>query len=260
MKLNRDKPFGRISGTPFIPRDCTEVATYEQDGRFFNQFDEEIVPPGKQSRIVPGVNGEADRSLPSKAKSAAKAKAETAAKAGDAEKQATARKAQAEKNMAEQVATEQSTTKAKQTSPEYTAADLLAQCDSMPWAMFNNEAKRVLGQTCPAGKDAIIAELRAAAEGAATRAARRSARYGKGEEAAPDSSAPPAQQPPAAGGIDLAMWAMGKQDYLWPHVRSAIRAKYSRVVEKRRDAVHLLVDEKLIPGNLARRDFENSDK
>ena len=239
MKLNRNRPFGKIGGE-HIPDGCTTPATYDQDGRFFDQFDEEIVPAGTKRQVVSAVKGEADRA-PSKSESAA---AKAAAK--DAERHAR-NKAQAEKNMADAPAEPEA-------REAYSAGDLLAQCDTMAWAMFHNEAKRVLGAGCPGGKDAIIAALKKAQAG-------KGAGKGKNGTTAPDGKpVAPVAASVAPGAIDLAQWAMGKKEYLFGQVRGAIRTQYAAVVEKRRDAVHLLVDQKVVPAHLARTDFEQSDQ
>lgn len=43
QKLNRVKPFGKISGETFIPDGCDRPAHYEQDGLFFDAHDRAIV-------------------------------------------------------------------------------------------------------------------------------------------------------------------------------------------------------------------------
>lgn len=245
MKLNWNKDYGRVCGV-LVPPGCTQPARYEQDNHYFDQHGDEIAPAGKARQVVPAVKAEADRSLPPTAKKRAQ-EAKQAEVIATAEKQAET-KAVTEAHMGESMS----------------AAQLLSEVKIIPWAKFSKEAKRILGPKCPGGKDAILAALRKASAGAHDRAQRRSERFGKGQpaEAAASAGAAPAATAPAtpSGDVDLAAWGMGKADYIFGKIRGAIRAQFSVVVEKKRDAIHLLVEQKVIPAHLARRDFEASDQ
>lgn len=61
---------------------------------------------------------------------------------------------------------------------------------------------------------------------------------------------------PAAdtSGVDLAAWGRGQKDYLSQEVFKAIRGKFNAVLSERRDAVDLLIKEKVITAEEARRD------
>ena len=64
---------------------------------------------------------------------------------------------------------------------------LLAQSGSMPWARFIKEAKRILGPSCPAGKQAVVEALKAAVAGYQQRVEKRIPAAAPGQAA----SAPP---------------------------------------------------------------------
>lgn len=52
MKLDRTKPFGKISGDLFVPDGCDRAARYEQGGKFFDVHDR-LIEPGVKVSIVP---------------------------------------------------------------------------------------------------------------------------------------------------------------------------------------------------------------
>ena len=133
------------------------------------------------------------------------------------------------------------------------AATLLAQADSMAWAKFRSEAKKILGTTCPAGKEDI---KRALADAVAAVEA-------KLERSKPKSASSPGltwdgvtggSEAAKGGAVDLAAWAMGKREYLFGEVQKAIRTAYHKQVTERRDAVDFLVEQKVIAAASARRD------
>ena len=158
------------------------------------------------------------------------------------------------------------------TEASMTPAQVLAQADSLSFAILRKEAKRILGPTCPGNKIGIKAALEAAI---AAYQEKQTKRYSgaKGmtwaglagqtpaEEEAPDEPAqpaPPAAQPPANGALDLAAWGRGQREYLFAEVRKAIRAKYNRTIfgeHERREAVYFLVDQGLIRASDARKDI-----
>ncbi|MEK9811088.1 MAG: hypothetical protein VW362_11615 [Candidatus Nanopelagicales bacterium] len=52
MKLDRSKPFGKITGEPFIPEGCDRPAAYDQNGLLFDAHDR-LIEKGKPASIVP---------------------------------------------------------------------------------------------------------------------------------------------------------------------------------------------------------------
>ena len=148
-------------------------------------------------------------------------------------------------------------------------AALLANASAMPWAAFRKRAKEILGETCPAGKAEMIVALQAAIQHYEARKQKRTAGPKvadgdakspgltwnglTGQEEAQTLTAKPAAKP---GEIDLAAWGRGQHEYLFGDVRKAIRTKFSTSVTERRDAVNLLIDDKVIAAAEARKDFE----
>lgn len=57
MKLDRSKPFGKISGDLFIPDGCDRAAAFEQSGKFFDAHDR-LIEAGKAVSIVPTEDGD----------------------------------------------------------------------------------------------------------------------------------------------------------------------------------------------------------
>lgn len=156
---------------------------------------------------------------------------------------------------------------AKGAAAEMSPSALLANASAMPWAAFRKRAREILGDTCPAGKAEMVVALQAAIQHYEARQKKRSGPKVAepdqksagltwngltGEEPAETLSAKPAAKP---GEIDLAAWGRGQKEYLFGDVRKAIRSKYSTSVTERRDAVNLLVDEKVISAAEARQDF-----
>jgi pyruvate/2-oxoglutarate dehydrogenase complex dihydrolipoamide acyltransferase (E2) component len=69
------------------------------------------------------------------------------------------------------------------------------------------------------------------------------------------AAAAPANQTAAAGtGIDLAAWGRGQADFLSQEIFKAVRSKYNVVLSERRDVVDLLITEKVITAEEARKD------
>jgi hypothetical protein len=149
---------------------------------------------------------------------------------------------------------------------EITPAALLREANSMPWGKFQKQAKRILGKTCPAGKQAIIGALTTAISEYEARKAKRSTQHNGmswdsltgGEEAKAAETPVPVAAPAApnakGSGVDLAAWGRGAKDYLFGDVSKAIRAKYGAQFTERRDARDFLVDQGLVPASQARQD------
>jgi hypothetical protein len=144
----------------------------------------------------------------------------------------------------------------------YTPLELLAAVEEIPWALFQREAKRILGPACPAGKTPIVEALKKAISGyeaKETRRAKAGAKskapdLGEGEAAAP--APPPA--PAAKGAVDLAAWARGNKQYPFGEVRKEIRRRFNQQVSGQNeawDAVLLCVKEKLLTMAEARTDI-----
>lgn len=120
-------------------------------------------------------------------------------------------------------------------------ADLVAKVDSMPWAKWAAEAKRVLGPGAPRGKPALLEALKEAIQKHAERKSKR----------APAVAAP---APVGKGDVDLAAWARGQQEYLSGDVFKALKQKHSVNITERRDAVDFLITEGVIKASEARAD------
>lgn len=125
-------------------------------------------------------------------------------------------------------------------------AALLAGANTIPWAKFNKEAKRILGATCPAGKAAIVGALQTAIAGYQARQ----------EKRAPAAAAAVAPSNGAAvkGGVDLAAWGRGQKEYIVGDLIKAFRSQHHARLSERRDMVNFLVDQKVITGAEARQD------
>lgn len=218
--LDRSRPFGAIS-PPLVEPDLDRPAFYEQDGKLFDAHDRHI-EPGKPlpEDEEPPVNDSV-----------------------------------------------------KDTAAGMSPAVLLANAGAMPWAAFRKRAREILGDACPAGKSDIVEALKAAIQHYEARQKRRTS--------GPNTSGPKVAEPDQkstgltwnnltgqeenenltakpvakAGEIDLAAWGRGQKEYIFSEVRKGIRAKFSVSVTERRDAVNLLVDEKVITAAEARKDI-----
>lgn len=135
--------------------------------------------------------------------------------------------------------------------------DLMANADTIPFPTLRKRAREILGETCPSGKQAIIAALTVARQGYEERQARRVAAATQ-EQSTDDDDAP--EVPPSmpavttVNGIDLAAWGRGKIDRLFAEVQKAIRIQYSKQVTERRDAVEFLIEQGAITAAEARTD------
>jgi hypothetical protein len=110
-------------------------------------------------------------------------------------------------------------------------------------------------QPCdPDIRKAIEAKQDAKAEAAAAPKPAAKAKPAKKGVDAPAAESAPA--PAVAGtGLDLAAWGRGQKDYLPPELFKAIRAKYNVQLSQRRDALDLLIKEKVITAAEARKDI-----
>jgi hypothetical protein len=141
---------------------------------------------------------------------------------------------------------------------QMTPSQLIQGKDILPWALFLREAKRILGKTCPPGKEAIVQALQKALAGYQDRQARRGTP--RKRAAAPGTppevqdAAPGAVATPSAGAIDLAAWGRGQKNYLWAEVQKAIRTAHSKQVTEKRDAVDFLIELQIISAAEARKD------
>jgi hypothetical protein len=125
-------------------------------------------------------------------------------------------------------------------APE-SAAALLAARETIPWPQFKRRARHLLGDRCPATKADIIAALQ---DAAAT-------------QAATTVPQPPSTANEAADAdhtIDLAAWGRGQKNYVFGEVRRAIRQRFSAVVNTTHDAVDLLIAQRIVTAQEARRD------
>lgn len=221
QKLDRSRDFGVIA-PPYQEEDFDRPAYYEQGGRFYDAHDRLIEPGKALEEAEEGTHGAADRDA------------------------------------------------AEGLSP----SDLVLQAEVIPWGAFRKRAKEILGVTCPASKAEMLVALREAIKHYESRKqARRTtpapaAEPPKsngltwngltGQDGEPNLTAKPAQPPapPAKSGeVDLAAWGRGQKEYIFGEVRKTIRAKYSTSVTERRDAVDLLIAEKVITAAEARKDI-----
>lgn len=216
QKLDRSRDFGTITPV-WQPDDFDRPAYYEQDGKFYDAHDIQI-EPGKP--------------LPATAPQVSKA-AETVS-----------------------------------ADTEITPYQLLKDADVMPWAAFRKHARRILGDTCPASKSDMLIALQEAVQHYEERQQKR-----KTPKAAEDAAksagltwgglsgeeesltAKPQKAAPSAG-VDLAAWARGQQEYVFGEIRKAIRTTYSASVTERRDALDLLIQEKVVTAAEARKDIQ----
>lgn len=217
QKLDRNRPFGNIT-PPFHEEPYDRPAYYEQDGKIFDAHDR-LIEAGKPLK---------DEEPPAKAE-------------------------------------------VKDAAADMGPATLLANAGAMPWAAFRKRAKEILGDTCPAGKGEIIEALKAAIQHYEARQQKRSTKPaaekktagltwnkiageddGEGE---PENLTAKPSKPTNPAEIDLAAWARGQKDYLFGDIRKSIRVKFHASVTERRDALSLLIDEKVIQAAEARKDI-----
>lgn len=228
-KLDRKRPFGKIS-PPYQQENFDRAAFYEQDGRFFDQHDREIVPGIPLAEQLAKVDAAAGTESRHPLDHDGDGRPGGSLPAGPVDS-------------------------------AMTPAELLRQADEMPWAQFRKQAKLIFGPTCPASKEDIKRALQEAIAGMQTREKVRMERAldaPAAKKAEPPQAKPAAQAAPqdkAATGVDLAAWGRGKQEYLFGDIRKAIRAQYNRVVTERRDALDLLIEQGVITAESARRDI-----
>lgn len=210
-RLNRDKPFGKVT-PPTIEAGTDRPAFYNQDGRFYDAHDRLIVA-GETAPPPPSVPVVAQKPAVAEPAKEGGAPAEVAATAEDKPAAPPAADAPAADSISK----------------------LLAKVRTLPFASFKKQAKALLGDDCPAGKDAIIAALKEA--------------QAKGDTPKADAPAPVKV---SGKDIDLAAWGRGQKDYLFADVRKAIKTKDARVCTTMKDAVEHLIDTKVITAQDAR--------
>lgn len=148
-------------------------------------------------------------------------------------------------------------------------AELLAGADSIALALFQREARRILGEACPAAKHDMVRALKKVVGEFGERP--RKQRLPRAAPEAPDSDPPdtgeeakpqvPAKPAKAkAGSVDLAAWARGHKDYLFGDVRKALRQQYSVQIagaNERMDALQFLIANGVVTAAEARADIED---
>lgn len=238
--LQLDK--SRSHGTVHPPRaepNCDREVHYEQDGAMFDQFGRQVVP-GRRLESHPNPISQA----------AAHREREQGPVSYD-------------DGLSEQTIVREP----GDANAPMTVGTLLELSATMPWSGFLKQAKQVLGPECPTSKEAIVDALHAAVKKHAERATKKpsgktdpartivmAAESGKFQSKPGVPSAPLAAQ---KGKVDLAAWARGQKEYLWPDVQKAIRIEHNRMIsgpEARKDAVDFIVDAGLVPIAEARRD------
>lgn len=163
--------------------------------------------------------------------------------------------------------------------PYLSPAELIADANTLPYAVFQREAKRILGDTCPAGKEQIIAALKKAVGEYIERQQKRGnkkprAKPDVADADPPDTDTEPlserssastkaAPAKPAKAGkdaIELAAWARGDANYLFGDVRKAIRQKYGKQISganEKMEALDFLIENKVITAAQARKDIQD---
>lgn len=225
-KLNRSQPFGTIT-PPMLEGAMDRPAHYEQDGNLYDAHDQLIVlgeplvaePPTAPEKPAAPVKEAKAAAAPKATKAAPKALTPEAPKAPETAKEPTAESAPAPAER------------------PLTAIEVLN--GNLPFAAFKKEAKRILGDQCPASKGDIKAALAAFDAQPNLKAQRQ-------EETAA------AQNDAGKNGVDLAAWGRGQKIYLFGEVRKAIKTRFNVVVTEEWDAVDLLINEKVITAREAR--------
>lgn len=254
-KLNRRRPFGRIT-PPYHRGDFDRAAFYEQDGQFFDQHDRLIVPgvPAVTRPVVPyelargPVTKDTEPDVPP-TPATPPAVTVIVEGGGTEEGAASASGGGSDPLDHDRDGEKGGSVPASPDADQLSAMDLLEN-PKIPWATFRKAAMRILGDNCPASKQAIIKELEAAVKGFEEHQARRRTTAAQAKAQA-DKPADPADN---SGSIDLAAWGRGQRNYLWTEVQREIRTKYSKQVTERRDAVDFLIEEGLITAESARKD------
>lgn len=246
LQLDKNRSHGTVHPPRAEPH-CDRQVHYEQDGAMFDQH-------GRQ--IVPGVPLVTHPNPISQA--AAAYEREHGAPAGlDQMGQAQAGRLTQSETAVEEPG---------DPNEPMTVGMLLELSSTMPWSGFLKQAKKVLGPECPTSKEAIVDALHKAVKKHAERASKKPS--GKAETivmpaetgkfaSKPGQPTASAQAPAPKGKVDLAAWARGQKEYLWPDVQKAIRIEHNRMIsgpEARKDAVDFIVDVGLVPVSEARRD------
>ncbi len=238
-KLNRSKPFGTVNPPEIMPG-TDRPAVYAQDGKWFDAHDRDIVPGQK---------------LRSEETTRTKVEAELRSVTGVLEVSALA-----------------------ETEQPLAPAELIADANTLPYAVFQREAKRILGDTCPGGKEQIVAALKKAVGEYTERQQKRGhkprAKPDVADADPPDTDAEsPSERSSAStkvapakpvkagkGAIDLAAWARGDANYLMGDLRKAIRQEYGKQISganEKMEALELLIDKKVVTSAQARKDIQN---
>ncbi len=213
-RLNTSRPYGKIT-PPWDDHQFSSPAYYEQDGRYYDAHYQELIPGGNP-------------------KPAPSAPVRAAPPAPVVERQPAGATSKPE--------------------PERIDVSLLvAQADTMPWAKFRSQARKVLGPTCPPDKEGMKAALQRALEAVHEREERRTPGKAQVEAVVAEVANAPAAAP-ASVGVDLAAWGMGQKEYLFGEVQKAIRTQFAKQVTERRDAVDFLIEQRIIAAANARND------
>ncbi len=239
-KLDRSRPFGRVT-PPYDGEGAFDRnAFFTQDGVFFDQHDREIVPGLPMAQIVPYAPGPVtrDNTPPPATVPAEGAGPGDAGGSGGGGRHPLDHDGDGRPG---------GSLPAGPLDAAMSPADLLRQADTLSWPQFRKQAKAIFGPDCPAHKDAIKAALieKVNAEASAAPAPK------------PAAPTPPAPAPAPQGkatGVDLAAWGRGRQEYLFGDIRKAIRAQYGKVVTERHDAVDFLIEQGVITAESARKD------
>ncbi len=220
MKLDRSKPFGKVS-PPMILHGLTDrPACFEQNGLLFDAHDNHI--SADYDAGVP-----ADPSVPPPSKP-------------DVPQAPTPPAASVQPPAETMLSVDR----------------LLSEVDSMPYQTWARHARATLGPTCPAGKKAILAALEEAKKVYEEKQAKRAqfSAATAAEEAEVANAVEPAASPAKPAGVDLAAWGRGQVDYLFGDVRKAAREQYNVQLSERRAVVDFLIEQKVITAREARRD------
>lgn len=242
MKLNRNRPFGRIT-PPWQDHDMDRPAFYEQDGKFYDQHDR-LIERGKPLRPIaqaPAAPVEAPTPQVQVPMPPTVVEEPTPTQRDPLDHDGNGHKG--------------GSLPASDLADTLTAADLLANAAHIPWPTFRKAAQRILGSSCPASKKAILDELKKAAEGVDDFADVQARNARPRPAAVPKQPAGPVT---IKGGVtvDLAAWGRGQKDYLWSEVQKAIRQQYHKQVTERRDALDFLIEEGVITADSARKDIK----
>jgi peptidoglycan hydrolase-like protein with peptidoglycan-binding domain len=227
-KLNRNQPFGEIK-PPMQEGAMDRPAHYEQDGKLFDAHDRLIEAGQPAVAAAPAAAEKPPAPAPKPAKAAAAPK--------ETKPAPSAQEALAEQRRQDEIKLKLNQAKAPE-KPPMTATEVLN--SDLPFAAFKKEAKRILGNQCPASKSDITAALAAFASQPNLNAQRQ-------EESAAE------QKDTGKSGVNLAAWGRGQKTYLFSEVRKAIQKEHGAVMTTEHDAVDLLIQAGVITAREARK-------